>query len=293
MIHRRRFLAASAGTLLAATMPGPLLAAQEAGAGAAEAPPAWPPRGGATQMPRERVLGQTAIPVHGYKVVATYPHDRFSYTEGLVKVGGSIYEGSGLYGRSKLMEWDLKSGRLLKEHDLAPNIFGEGVTVLNGRIYQLTYLDNVAYVYDQATFEEIAERRYSTQGWGLTHDGINLLMSDGSSTIELRDPETFEVARRFSVSDAVGPVGFLNELEYAEGTLYANVWQSEFIAMIDPAEGRLTGWIDLKGLNPDPQALIYPFVLNGIAFDEDTGHLLVTGKCWPHVWEIALTPRQS
>ncbi len=165
------------------------------------------------------------------------------------------------------------------------------MTVFNGQIFQLTYLDNLVYVYDQKTFTQIKEMRYSTQGWGLTHDGTHLLMSDGSSTIDIRDPETFKPLRRFSVADAVGPVGFLNELEYADGKLYANVWQTNFIAIIDPVMGKLIGWIDLEGLNPDPKELVYPYVLNGIAYDTETRHLLVTGKCWPHVWEIALVPR--
>jgi glutamine cyclotransferase len=249
------------------------------------------PTGGAVQMTPDRVLNQSAVPVFRYKVVKTHPHDPSSYTEGLVKVGGAIVEGTGLYGRSRLLEWDLESGRVLRRLALDPNYFGEGVTVLDGRIYQLTYLDNRAFIYDQATFKRLDQLDYGTQGWGLTHDGTHLIMSNGSSMIEYRDPKTFKRLHRFFVADAVAPVGFLNELEFARGRLYANVWQTPYIAIIDPAVGRLSGWIDLTGLNPDPKTLKYPYVLNGIAFDEATGNLLVTGKCWPHVWEIALVPR--
>ncbi|MBB6306799.1 glutaminyl-peptide cyclotransferase [Xanthobacter tagetidis] len=266
------------------------LGAHGLAAGVARAAPGQP-TGGAVQMTPDRVLNQTAVPVFDFTVVKTHPHDTSSYTEGLVKAGGTIFEGTGLYGRSRLLEWDLESGRVLRRLDLDPNYFGEGVTVLDGRIYQLTYLDNRAFVYDQATFSKIGQLDYGTQGWGLTHDGTHLIMSNGSSMIEYRDPKTFRRVHRFYVSDAVAPVGFLNELEFARGRLYANVWQTPFIAIIDPAAGTLAGWIDLTGINPDPAALKYPYVLNGIAFDEATGNLLVTGKCWPHVWEIALVPR--
>lgn len=280
MLSRRQLLAAAAGTAALAST-GPVRANNHP----------WPPQGGADQLKAERVLGQTAIPVYGYRIAATYPHDRDAYTEGLVKVGASIFEGTGLYGRSKLREWELKTGRLLREVDLDPHYFGEGVTVLGEQVFQLTYLDNRAFVYDRATLRREDELRYANQGWGLTHDGASLIMSNGSAAIEYRDPKTFAVTRHFFVADAVGPVGFLNELEYAGGRLYANVWQSNFIAILDPAAGKLIGWIDLTGLNADPERLVYPFVLNGIAWNEDTGRLLVTGKCWPHVWEIDLVPR--
>ncbi|MEP9349849.1 glutaminyl-peptide cyclotransferase [Xanthobacter sp. KR7-225] len=298
MIGRRSVLK-NAGALLALGVTGLPAQADPAPAPPAPGPalpaPAFsrpgPPAGGAVQLTPARVLNQSAIPVLGYKVVKTHPHDPSSYTEGLVKVGGTIYEGTGLYGRSRLLEWDLESGRVLRRLDLDQNYFGEGVTVMDGRIYQLTYLDNRAFVYDQATFGKIGELTYSNQGWGLTHDGTHLIMSDGSSVIEYRDPKTFKKVREFFVADAVAPVGFLNELEFAQGKLYANVWQTPYIAVIDPAAGRLSAWIDLTGLNPEPKVLVYPYVLNGIAFEEASGNLLVTGKCWPHVWEIALVPR--
>lgn len=284
-IGRRSLMKGLAGLGLTA------LAAGRARAAGEQSHTGEPPTHGPVQLTSERVLGQSAIPIYRYRVVKVYPHDTSSYTEGFVLEGGSIYEGTGLYGRSRLIEWDLASGRVLRERALDPNVFGEGVTVMGERIYQLTYLDNHAYVYDRRTFEQIGAFRYTEQGWGMTHDGTHLITSNGSSSIVFRDPATFERVRTIFVSDAVAPLGFLNELEYADGKLYANVWQSHFIAIIDPADGRMLGWIDLSGLNPDPAKLVYPYVLNGIAFDKATGHLLVTGKCWPHVWEIALELR--
>nr|WP_294506793.1 glutaminyl-peptide cyclotransferase [uncultured Rhodopila sp.] len=246
--------------------------------------------GGHIQVTPERILNQTAIPVYGYKVVATYPHDTSSYTEGLQMVNGAIYEGTGLYGHSTVRRWDLKTGKVLNETTLPDIYFGEGVTVLNGTLHELTYLENTGFIYDPGTLRRRGTFHYVNQGWGLTHDGAHLIMSDGSSAIQFLDPRTHRLLRRIFVTDAVGPVGFLNELEYDRGKLYANVWQTDFIAIINPETGRITGWINLTGLNPDPQKLVYPLVLNGIAVNTETGRLLVTGKCWPHVWEIDLVP---
>ncbi|MBS0560325.1 MAG: glutaminyl-peptide cyclotransferase [Proteobacteria bacterium] len=247
--------------------------------------------GGHVEVTRERVLNQSAIPVYGYRIVRTYPHDTSAYTEGLVMQNGTFYEGTGLYGRSKLRQWEPETGKVLHETDLDPRDFGEGVTVLGNTIYQLTYLANQGFRYDRATFRRTGGFRYLSQGWGLTTDGTRLIMSNGSSAIAFLDPRTLAVRGQVYVTDNVGPVGFLNELEWANGKLYANVWQTDFIAIIAPSTGKITGWIDLTGLNPDPKTLVYPLVLNGIAYDARTGHLLVTGKCWPHVWEIELVPR--
>ncbi|MFO1025677.1 MAG: glutaminyl-peptide cyclotransferase [Acetobacteraceae bacterium] len=243
---------------------------------------------GHTQLTRDRVLKQNAIPVYGYRIVATYSHDTTAYTEGLVMVGGAMYEGTGLYGHSLVRRWDLKTGQVLQETKLPDIYFGEGVTVLDNTVFELTYLENTAFTYNPVTLQRQGEYRYVNQGWGLTHDGAHLIMSDGSSAIQFLNPKTHELVRRVFVTDSIGPVGFLNELEYDRGKLYANVWQTDFIAIIDPESGRITGWIDLTGLNPDPQKLVYPLVLNGIAVNTETGRLLVTGKCWPHVWEIEL-----
>lgn len=256
---------------------------------AAAAAAASPPPSDYRQVPRERIIGQSAIPVYGFRVVATYPHDRQAYTEGLVISGGLLLEGSGLYGNSRLTQSDLKTGHLIRERRLAPDDFGEGVTALDGAVYQLTYLSNTGFIYDLATLAPRGTFRYPVQGWGLTTDGRHLLMSNGSSAILVLDPRTMAIERTLYVADRVGPVGFLNELEYWDGKIYANVWQTNFIAIIAPESGAVVGWIDLAGLNPSPETLKYPFVLNGIAVNPATGRLLVTGKTWPAIYEIELT----
>ncbi|MGE4044950.1 MAG: glutaminyl-peptide cyclotransferase [Acetobacteraceae bacterium] len=287
-VMTRRHAIRMAGTASLLTLAASRLGQAVAGE---DGPTAWPPQGGHVQLHRERALEQTGIPVYHYRIAHTYPHDRSAYTEGLVWDNGTIYEGTGLYGRSKLMQWELRSGRVLRQVSLDPHDFGEGITFLNGTLYQLTYLENACFTYDLKSFRRTGRHAYATQGWGLTHDGRQLIMGDGSSALVFRDPQTFAVTRRLFVTDAVGPVGFLNELEYADGRIYANVWQTNFIAIISPDTGKIIGWIDLTGLNPDPSVLVYPFVLNGVAFNQDTGRLLVTGKCWPHLYEIDLVPR--
>jgi glutaminyl-peptide cyclotransferase len=246
---------------------------------------------GHVELTAARVLQQDRIPVYNYKVIQTYPHDRTSYTEGLQMVDGVIYEGTGLYGQSKIRKWDLRSGRVLAETRIGERYFGEGVTVLGHTAYELTYIENTGCTYDKDTLRPKGSFRFPFQGWGLTNDGRHLIMSNGSSAILFLDPDTRDVKRRIFVNDDVGPVGFLNELEFAEGKLYANVWQTDFIAIIRPDNCKIAGWIDLTGLNPDPSVLVYPLVLNGIAYDKATGHLLVTGKCWPNVYEITLVAR--
>ena len=242
------------------------------------------------ELTRRRVLDQHAIPVYGYRVTNTFPHDRSSYTEGLVMVDGAIIEGTGLYGQSRLLRWDPVTGRVLNEIALEQRYFGEGVTVLDGVIHQLTYIENLRFTYDLKSFARTGQGRCEVQGWGMTQDGSSLITSNGSSAICFRNPSTFETWKTIYVSDDAGPVGFLNELEYAGGIIYANVWQTEFIVQIDPASGRVIGWINLAGLNPEPQLLVYPLVLNGIAIDSRSGRLLVTGKCWPHLYELELRP---
>jgi glutamine cyclotransferase len=243
------------------------------------------------QLSRERALGQHAIPVYGFRVVKTYPHDISYFTEGLTVRDGVVYEGTGLYGESRLLQYDLATGRVIHELPLDKHLFGEGVTLLNDTIYQLTYISNIGFSYDRASFKPTGTFRFPTQGWGLTTDGKHLIMSDGSSAIQFLDPKTFNVERSIFVSDNAGPVGFLNELEYADGKLYANIWETNVIAIIAPDTGRIIGWIDLAGLNPDPKVLQDPFVPNGIAYNEATGRLIVTGKTWPALYEIDLIPR--
>jgi glutamine cyclotransferase len=234
-------------------------------------------------------LARTA-PVSGFRVVAEYPHDPGAFTQGLVFIDGELYEGTGLHGASTLRRVHLASGNVLAAVALPRRFFGEGIAVLGDRIYQLTWQNGVAIVYDRETFEPVDTFRYETEGWGLTTDGTRLIMSDGSDALVFRDPETFDVLGGVSVRDGDMPVTRLNELEYVKGEVWANVWQTDLIARIDPASGAVLGWIDLSGLlsseeRPDSSDA----VLNGIAYDEASGRLFVTGKLWPKLFEIEIT----
>lgn len=242
------------------------------------------------QVDREYVLSQTSVPVFTYRVVQAYPHSSASYTEGLVLDGGFLYEGTGRYGRSTLSRLELATGKPVQTVELNARYFGEGVTVMGERIYQLTYKSNVGFVYDKSSLELVRRFTFLDQGWGLTHDGKSLIMSNGSAALIFLDPDTMERRSSVIVTDDQGPVGFLNELEYIDGQIYANIWQTDLIARITPETGKINAWLDLTGLNPDPDLYQYPFVLNGIAWNPRTAHLLVTGKCWPSVWEIELVP---
>ena len=226
------------------------------------------------------------VPVYSYRVVATHPHDPSAFTQGLVYADGVFYEGTGLYGRSSLRRVDPPTGQVLQKVDVAPSYFGEGVALVGDTLYQLTWQEHTAFTYDRHSFAATGQFTYTTEGWGLTYDGRSLIMSDGSNTLYFRDPVTFEETGRVQVFDGATPVTLLNELEFIGGEVYANVWQTERIARIDPQTGRVTAWIDLTGLRP-PQT----DVLNGIAYDAGQDRLFVTGKLWPYLYEIALVPR--
>ena len=245
------------------------------------------------QVNREYVLSQKTIPVFGFKVLHSLPHESSSYTEGLVVDAGVLYEGTGRYGRSSLFRKDLSSGAALQSIDLDARHFGEGVTVMGDRVYQLTYKSNRGFIYEKGTLQKVGEFAYDAQGWGLTHDGNELIMSNGSAALVYLDPKTFRPSHSVIVHDDRGPVGFLNELEYVDGQIYANIWQTNLIARVDAKTGKVTAWIDMTGLNPDTDLYAYPFVLNGIAHNPATGKLLVTGKCWPSIWEVELLPRPN
>ena len=255
------------------------------GAAALDLPPA---NAGHVQLTRERVLNQKDIPVYGFRVVNTYPHGASSYTEGLALDGGTMYESVGRWGYSALLHYELKTGRIIASAKLPDTDFAEGIAVVGDRIFQLTYLSNRGIIYDRATLKIRGNFRYREQGWGMCHDGRHVVMSNGSSSILFLDPKTMAPLRNIFVTDKVGPVGFLNSLAHHRGTIFANVWTTDFIAMIDAKSGAVTGWIDLEGLNPDPAQLKYPYVLNGVAVEPGSGNLLVTGKCWPSIWEVAL-----
>ncbi len=229
------------------------------------------------------------MPVYGYRVIATYPHDPDAFTQGLVYYQGDFYEGTGLHGRSSLRKVDLETGRALQFRALPDQYFGEGVTLFNDRLYQLTWQSHVGFIYDRASFDFLTSFQYPTEGWGLTQNGRELIMSDGTPTLHFLDPETLQELRQVSVRDDKGPVWRLNELEYIDGEVFANVWQTDRIARIDPETGRVTAWIDLSGLLP-PADRTGADVLNGIAWDASGGRLFVTGKLWPKLFQIELTP---
>jgi glutaminyl-peptide cyclotransferase len=223
--------------------------------------------------------------VYGYEVVNEYPHDVNAFTEGLVYRDGSLYESTGLEGESTLRKVELETGRVLRRHDVPDKIFGEGLTEWGSTLIQLTYTAKIAFVYDLDTFTERTRFNYAGQGWGLTHDQKRLIMSDGSATLRFFDPGTFQQLGLLQVTDNGRPVTNLNELEFVNGDIYANVWHSNRIAVIDPAFGGVREWIDLAGLNPDAEARSEA-VLNGIAYDAVNNRLFVTGNRWQRVYEI-------
>jgi glutamine cyclotransferase len=229
-------------------------------------------------------------PVYTYTVVNTYPHDRSAFTEGLVYEDGVLYEGTGLYGNSSLRRVDLETGDVLQISELPSEYFGEGITIYGDEIIQLTYKSHIGFVYDKDSFELLQEFHYSTEGWGITYDGEHLIMSDGTSTLHFLDPQTFEEVGQLGVYGSNGPVTNLNELEYVQGEIYANVWKTDRIARISPETGQVIGWIDLGGLLTAEDRSQPVDVLNGIAYDADNDCLFVTGKLWPKLFQIELIP---
>lgn len=230
-------------------------------------------------------------PVQTFEVVARYPHDVTAFTEGLVYLEGKLYEGTGYEGHSNLRLVDLKTGDVLESHGLAADEFGEGITILGDKIYQLTWRSQIVHVYDLATFDEIGAFTYEGEGWGLTTDGASLVMSNGSDQIVYRDPATFDVIRTIQVRDGKDPIDNLNELEYIDGVIWANVWRTNLIARIDPETGSVIDWLDLSALAAEVSAADPNVdVLNGIAWNPETGTVFVTGKYWPTLFEIELSP---
>lgn len=231
---------------------------------------------------------EPATPVCGYQIVAVYPHDPTAFTEGLSFDDGTLLESTGLTGQSSLRRVELTTGAVLERHDLAPQLFGEGLAVFGERIFQLTYRNHTGMVYDRQTFDELTTFAYAGEGWGLTHDGSRLVRGDGSAALELWDPETLTVVGSIEVHDENGPVDFLNELEYIAGEIFANIWTTDTVARIDPASGRVNSVIDLSGLLASQGGASGADVLNGIAWDAAGRRLFVTGKWWPWLFEIAL-----
>jgi glutaminyl-peptide cyclotransferase len=230
-------------------------------------------------------------PAASYRVVHAFPHDPGAFTQGLVYADGHLYESTGLHGRSSLRMVDLQSGRVLQRQDLPPQYFGEGLTDWRGELVQLTWKAGTAFIYDRFSFALRRRARYSGEGWGLTHDGKDLILSDGTSVLRFLDPRTWREVRRISVLDDYGhPLLNLNELEYVRGEIYANVWQTDWIVRISPRTGKLLGWIDLTGLMDKTRLHDPDAVLNGIAYDPRWDRLFVTGKLWPQLFEIRIVP---
>jgi glutaminyl-peptide cyclotransferase len=230
-----------------------------------------------------------APPIAGYEVIAAYPHDPRAWTQGLIFVDGTLYEGTGqARGPATLSRLELETGTVLQRCQLPMEFFGEGVTIFGDAIYQLTWRSGVGFVYDKASFAFRRAWSYPTEGWGLTHDGTRLIMSDGTSTLHFLDPQTLEEIGRIDAHDQNGPVFRLNELEYINGQIYANVWLTDLIARIDPQSGQVLGWIDLSGLLSEADRAQPVAELNGIAYDAERDRLFVTGKLWPKLFEIRL-----
>jgi glutamine cyclotransferase len=230
---------------------------------------------------------QTAtVPIYGYRVVAEYPHDRRAFTEGLSYVDGVLFESTGLTERSSLRRVDLKSGEVLQEVALDPTYFGEGNAVIDDRIFVLTWKNGVCLVYDRESFEVQQTFAYDTEGWGLTTDGTQLIMSDGSNQIAFRDPATFDVIKTIEVLHDGAPVQNINELELIDGEIWANVWLTNLIARIDPETGQVLAWVVMSGLVAELDSRRPVDVLNGITHDPTTGQLFVTGKLWPKLFQI-------
>jgi glutamine cyclotransferase len=236
--------------------------------------------------------GAARAPLFGYRVLHVYPHDRDAFTQGLIYVDGALYESTGLKGASSLRRVDLETGKVLQRKDMPRRYFAEGLTSWGGDLVQLTYRDNLGFVYDRARFAVKRTFRYDGEGWGLTTDGTRLIMSDGSANLRFLDPSTFRETGRVTVRDGGTPVANLNELEYVRGEVYANVWKTDRVARIAPDSGRVTGWIDLGGLLDARDRRGRTDVLNGIAYDDRDDRLFVTGKFWPKVFEIQVLPTQ-
>ena len=239
------------------------------------------------------------VPVYTYEIVNTFKHDPTAFTEGLFFHNGFLYESTGQEGKSDLRKVELETGKVVQKVGLAQSSFGEGTTVLNDKIYQLTWQEGQGFIYDAATFKALGDFGYAGEGWGLTNDGKNPIMSDGTHIIRIVEPDTFKTIRTLVVNNEEGrPLMKINELEYIKGEIWANVWHSEeigkpnHIARIDPNSGKLLGWVDLGGISPEDVARDPENTLNGIAYDAEHDRIFVTGKNWKKLFEIKVKPKQ-
>lgn len=225
-----------------------------------------------------------------YSVVATYPHDTSSFTEGLLFYKGELFESTGLTGKSKLIKTDLKTGKPIKSIDIGDQYFGEGIVIINDTVYMLTYQDEVGFMYDVNNFKKLGEFKFaSKEGWGMTTDGKRIITSDGTSNLYYYEPGSFKLLQQQTITEAGSLVPNINELEYIDGFIYANQWQYPYILKISPATGEVVGKIDLSAITETVKAK-YPFAeyINGIAYDTSTRKIYITGKWWPELYEIQL-----
>lgn len=227
----------------------------------------------------------------GYQIISSRPHDESAYTQGLQLLGSRLFESTGMYGQSTLRENDATSGKILRKRPLAKTVFGEGLAIVGGEMFVLTWKENIAYVFELDTFKPIRSHNYLGEGWGLTTDGKQLIMSDGSNKLKFIDPKDFSTLKTLEVKDGKIPVTNLNELEWIDGQIFANIYQTDKIARISPTDGQVTAWLDLTGLKNQLPKPNRADVLNGIAYDPSTGHLLVTGKYWPLMFEMKIVKK--
>jgi len=249
-------------------------------------------RGGKSQSPVTRfaiILSDIVPEMNGYKVVHSYPHDNEAFTQGLFYDSGAMFEGTGQKTGSSLRKVELQTGKVLMQHNLDPSLFGEGIALYRDRIYQVTWENNVGFVYDKASFNVINKIYYSTQGWGLTTMNDKIVMSDGSNILGFYEPDMFTMVSRIEVYDNEKKVDSLNELEYINGEIWANIWMSDLIARIDPVSGKVLAYINMAGILPQSERTPETDVLNGIAWDREGKRIFVTGKRWPRLFEISIT----
>jgi len=232
------------------------------------------------------ILSDTNPVEYGFKVNAKLPHDPKAFTQGLFIDNGWMYEGTGQKGQSELRLLDFKSNKIIKSVPLDREFFGEGIAQVGDKIYQLTYTSHRGFVYDKKTFSLLKSFEYPTEGWGLTYDGKHLIMTDGTSALFFYEPENFKLVKKIQVADNNSPVNMLNELEYINGEIWANIWQTDWIIQIDPATGKIKSKINMASLYPENERAAGADVLNGIAVDPSNGKIYVTGKYWPWLFEI-------
>jgi glutaminyl-peptide cyclotransferase len=253
--------------------------------------PSATPTPAATPTPSPTPEPERETRLYSYRIINRYPHDPGAFTQGLVYHDGYLYESTGLYGRSTVRRVELETGAVVQIHRLGDGLFGEGLAIMGDEMFQLTWQREVGFVYDRESFELVRQFNYEAEGWGLATDGERLIMSDGSHYLYIRDPESFEELERIPVHDERGPVELLNELEWIDGRIWANVWRRDYIVIIDLETGWVEGRIDFTGLlQDDDRGDRRVDVLNGIAYDPDGGRIFVTGKLWPALYEVEIVP---